>query len=81
MAYAGTHALCDGHVFAFWDNRTKSAKIVTLSEGEPIAPHYPSSDSEVIFAGCGGAEALPQAQRQVARWHAAHRTHLRLVKS
>ncbi len=80
MAFVRTHATCDGEVIAFWDNETKEAKIVRLSIGEPIAPHFPSSDSLVIFAGGAGDNSVAAANRQIAKWKAAHGLHLRLVQ-
>lgn len=77
MAFARTHAISDGEVAAFWDNKTKTSKKVVLSRGEAYAPHYPSDDSVVIYAGHEDAVA----DRQIAKWAAANKCHLQLVKT
>jgi len=68
MAYAATHALFDGQTFVFWDDKTNSARTVTLRKGDPIWPHAPSKTSEIIYAGGYDENVM---REQIAKWKAA----------
>lgn len=73
MAFARTHALTDGELAVFWDYDKIRAKKVLLQQGEAYAPHFPSKNSEVIFAA-SNVHSLDNldAQRQIAKWKAVY---------
>ncbi|MFA4971533.1 MAG: hypothetical protein WC683_02890 [bacterium] len=81
MAFVRLAAVGERELVVYWNSVTKIAKKVVLARGEEYDLKHPL---EVIYAAAFDDETKDEVEReadqQIAKWMAAAKTHLRLVK-